>query len=278
LDATYKTNRFRLPLLHVVGIDCFYKTFSSCFAFIQSETQQDFSWTIECFKKLFGRVELPSLFMTDCDTALMDAISLNFPGSTNLLCVWHIEKNILAKGKKHFEFAEEWKSFIRDWNSLINTPQIDQIDDSLNSFYDQYAQKNQLISYIQRTWIIPHKKKFFSVWRDSFKHFGTATSSRVESAHAEIKSYIQNSSGDLFMAWTKIHAALEKQIRTFNDRLAEAFVRFPHSVLNIPILMALRGKISLHAIDIVNKVYTDAWNIYTNGISYGIKKDRLARL
>jgi len=37
VDATYKTNRFKLPLVHFVGVNCFKKTFSACFMFISKE-------------------------------------------------------------------------------------------------------------------------------------------------------------------------------------------------------------------------------------------------
>ncbi|CAG8837662.1 15057_t:CDS:1, partial [Racocetra persica] len=42
IDYTYKTNKFRMPLLHVVGMTSFNTTFSSCFAFLKSEQKEDY--------------------------------------------------------------------------------------------------------------------------------------------------------------------------------------------------------------------------------------------
>uniref|UniRef100_A0AAV1SZG5 MULE transposase domain-containing protein n=1 Tax=Peronospora matthiolae TaxID=2874970 RepID=A0AAV1SZG5_9STRA len=39
MDFTYKTNRFKLPLLHVVGMTSTNATFSICFCFMSGETK-----------------------------------------------------------------------------------------------------------------------------------------------------------------------------------------------------------------------------------------------
>ncbi|KAH6581272.1 hypothetical protein BASA50_004357 [Batrachochytrium salamandrivorans] len=39
MDCTYKTNRFGMPLLNIVGITATYKTFNAGFAFICNETE-----------------------------------------------------------------------------------------------------------------------------------------------------------------------------------------------------------------------------------------------
>jgi len=44
VDNTYKTNKFDMPLLHMIGITSSGMTFSIGFCFLPSETQQDFTW------------------------------------------------------------------------------------------------------------------------------------------------------------------------------------------------------------------------------------------
>ena len=42
------------------------------------------------------------------------------PSATILLCIWHIEKNVVAKCKPNFtgRDVDEWKAFAKDWRSV----------------------------------------------------------------------------------------------------------------------------------------------------------------
>lgn len=54
MDATYKTNKFRMPLLHVVGQTCFNKSFTSCLVFMRAEKESDYAWALSCFRRMLG--------------------------------------------------------------------------------------------------------------------------------------------------------------------------------------------------------------------------------
>lgn len=54
MDATYKTNKFRMPLLHVVGQTCFNKSFTSCLVFMEAEKESDYAWAVACFRRMLG--------------------------------------------------------------------------------------------------------------------------------------------------------------------------------------------------------------------------------
>jgi len=120
LDCTYKMNRFRMPLLDVVGVTSLNKTFYSCFAFLKGETEDDYSWAIERISRLYDGMEPPKVLLTDRELALIHALEASFPEAHNLLCVWHIEKNVLAKCKPHFRTEEEWAPFLQQWTKVVN--------------------------------------------------------------------------------------------------------------------------------------------------------------
>ncbi|KAH1233267.1 Protein FAR1-RELATED SEQUENCE 5 [Glycine max] len=85
--VTYKTNRYRFPLLDFVGVTPTMMTFSAGFAYLEVE-------------RLFLRNDrLPVVIVTDRDLALMNAVKTMFPECTNLLCRFHIDKNVKAKCK-----------------------------------------------------------------------------------------------------------------------------------------------------------------------------------
>ncbi|XP_058726499.1 uncharacterized protein LOC131597852 [Vicia villosa] len=47
IDSTYKTNKYRVPLLEIVGVTSTEKTFSVGFAFLESEKEDNVTWALE---------------------------------------------------------------------------------------------------------------------------------------------------------------------------------------------------------------------------------------
>ncbi|XP_062012124.1 protein FAR1-RELATED SEQUENCE 5-like isoform X2 [Rosa rugosa] len=74
MDCTYKTNKYKMPLLEIVGVSSFNKSFYSCFVFMQKEEQQDYQWALEMFSKLVGADNHLVAIITDRELALMKAI------------------------------------------------------------------------------------------------------------------------------------------------------------------------------------------------------------
>lgn len=88
LDATYKTNKFNMPLLHVVGTNCRKKTYNICFRFIGGESEQCYGWHILKMRELFEYVRAkPKCFVTDNDAALKAALSAFYPDVVQRLCI-----------------------------------------------------------------------------------------------------------------------------------------------------------------------------------------------
>jgi hypothetical protein len=119
MDCTYKTNKFKMPLLHVVGMTAFNTTFSICFVFLKEEKEADYVWALQQVYRLFSNGNLPETIVTDRELALMNALRRLFPNSTNLLCAWHINKNVTAKCKPSFGSGEDWERFLSMWVQVI---------------------------------------------------------------------------------------------------------------------------------------------------------------
>ncbi|KAI5427030.1 hypothetical protein KIW84_032451 [Lathyrus oleraceus] len=101
-DSTYMTNKYRQPLFEIVGMTSTELTFAVAFAYMESEQTENFCWVLEKLEELFVKKDLcPQVILTDRDLALMKAIEIVFPRSINLLCRFHINKNVSAKCKQH---------------------------------------------------------------------------------------------------------------------------------------------------------------------------------
>ncbi|KAH1246529.1 hypothetical protein GmHk_06G016600 [Glycine max] len=105
IDSTYKTNRYKLSLLDFVSVTLTWITFSA-----------------GLFLK---RDALPRVIVTGRDLALMNAVKIVFPECTNLLCRFHIDKNVKAK----------CKSLVGQKNgSLVDCPFKEEFDECLKKF------------------------------------------------------------------------------------------------------------------------------------------------
>ncbi|XP_073221241.1 uncharacterized protein [Cicer arietinum] len=73
-------------------------TFCVGFAYLQSERVDNFTWALQMLKEQItgGEVEV---IVTDRDLALMNVVECVFPKAVNLLCLFHVCKNVKAKCK-----------------------------------------------------------------------------------------------------------------------------------------------------------------------------------
>ena len=93
IDSTYKTNRYKLPLLDFVGVTPTGMTFSASFAYLEGERLNNVVWALKRFRGLFIRRDaLPRVIVTNRDLALMNAVKIVFLECTNLLCRFHITR------------------------------------------------------------------------------------------------------------------------------------------------------------------------------------------
>lgn len=47
LDCTYKTNKYQMPLLDMIGVDACQQSFCIAFAFLSGEKEEDYTWALE---------------------------------------------------------------------------------------------------------------------------------------------------------------------------------------------------------------------------------------
>ncbi|KAF8412056.1 hypothetical protein HHK36_000009 [Tetracentron sinense] len=247
LDCTYKTNRFRLPLLSIVGVTSTDRTFFSAFAFLSSETEVSYTWALESFKSVLNPNSLPLVLVTDRELALINAIKTVFPTSKNLLCLWHISKNVLANCKKCFNEEEIFDKFMQDWNALAQSPTEADYNQALMSMTRDFSLYPKVLAYIMLTWLNPYKEFFVSAWTDQYFHIGNTSTSRVESAHAQLKRYLQVSTSNLTTAWQSFDNLINQQHTDIKSSFSVSRIKMPH-VYNQIFYRELCGLVSIYAL------------------------------
>ncbi len=110
MDCTYKMNKFKMPLLHIVSFVYTGATFTSAIAFLNAETIEDYEWALYTYKGFMGNY-LPFAIVTNRELALMRATEIAFPVAHKMLCRWHICKNVMAKHRTCFT-EKDWQTFM----------------------------------------------------------------------------------------------------------------------------------------------------------------------
>lgn len=148
-DSTYKTNKYRLPILKFVSVTSTKMTFSGGLAFLESKKEDNVTWALEACKTMFkDQQNMPNVIVIDRDTALMNSVARVFPTSYALLCSYHITKNVRnilkcvvrakqIKGEdekivKAFVVVER---IIDAWNYVINSSTEELYDDFVIHFW-----------------------------------------------------------------------------------------------------------------------------------------------
>jgi len=111
VDATYKTNRYGMPLVEVVGSTPMNKSYTLAYCFLSAECQSDYEWFLDCLRSALGESKL-DVITTDRERALMNAIAKVFPESLNVLCLWHIRRNVVTNCARHFANHSELDDFL----------------------------------------------------------------------------------------------------------------------------------------------------------------------
>jgi hypothetical protein len=129
IDATYKTNRFKLPFVNMVGVnnvgcdDKTLSTFAVAGAWISKEDTDSYTWVLEQLAKTtyMDGNWLPALFVTDQQQSLISAIESVFPSAQHILCYIHLTRNLKVNTCRYFVTIEQWEKAERLFKTMCLT-------------------------------------------------------------------------------------------------------------------------------------------------------------
>lgn len=262
LDCTYKTNKYRMPLLDIVGVDACQRSFCIAFAFLSGEEEGDYIWALERLRSMYelcGAI-LPSVILIDRCLACMNAVARCFPIAVSLLCRWHANKAVLryclptfTQGGENPQGIEEWKEFYNYWHRIIATHDERTYHETLTSFKTKYTKSNtREVGYIMETWLDLYKEKLVAAWTNQHLHFENVVTSRGEGIHQLIKMHLKTSQLDLFEAWRSIKLAILNQISELEANQANQQIRTPIELSGV-LYSNIRGWVSHEALRKVEK-------------------------
>ncbi|TVY74433.1 PKS-NRPS hybrid synthetase [Fusarium oxysporum f. sp. cubense] len=238
LDCTYKTNKYGMPLLDLIGVDSCQRSFCVAFAFLSGECEEDYFWALDRFRSLCEnhRIRHPSVILTDRCLACMNAVDTCFPSSRPLLCLWHVNKAVLHYCQPGFTRQtqgdnpgiEAWDEFYGHWHSIIKSPNEQTFHERVSEFEKKYLPDYiEEVRYIKTNWLDQYKEKLVKAWVNQHPHFDNVVTSRVEGIHWLLKSHLKVATLDLFEAWQSIKHALLNQLAELKSNQAKQKIRTP---------------------------------------------------
>ena len=90
MDCTYKTNKYGMHLLGIVGVTSANSTFYAGFVFLRSERQDSYAFALSCIRLLYRDhlrmpISLLKTVLVDKDQALLNQISCSLPDTNSMI-------------------------------------------------------------------------------------------------------------------------------------------------------------------------------------------------
>ncbi|KAK9691604.1 hypothetical protein RND81_09G207300 [Saponaria officinalis] len=236
-----------MPMVEVVGLIPVGKTFMIGYGFVTKETTEGYTWVLEKVRQMLGGVT-PNAIVTDREQGLLEAVSLVFPDSRHLLCVWHID---MAVEKYALELHKsDWiaKKITSKWWHMVRTAAT--VDEHERRWANFCKKWGGMVGYVTRTWMI-HVQKFDACYTNDVMHFGNIATSRVEYAHSVLKNWLNSATLNLDSIWTLVDAHIAQQHVEIR-KLLEDSRSSSMSVEQPRLFSLLQGKVSHMAIRLMS--------------------------
>ncbi|XP_052109274.1 protein FAR1-RELATED SEQUENCE 5-like [Arachis duranensis] len=162
-DATYKKNRYRLPVVIFSGVNHHNQTVVFGAAIVSNERKSTYVWLLKQLL-IAMKGKTPTSVITDGHHSMVIAIQEVFPNAHHRLCAWHLMRNATSNIHKP-QFTKMFTKL------MLGDYEVDR-----EWIVDMYEKRNM--------WATAHiRGKFFAGFR---------TTSRCESLHAVLKRYIKS--------------------------------------------------------------------------------------
>lgn len=150
-------------------------------------------------KELYELLDIlnPIVIITDAEKGLIAGILLVFalPETNHLLCVWHINKNIVVHCKNCFQTDEAWQEFHATWQTVLYADTEEKFEELWSFMQLKYDGDIVSMDYLEHEVICPHKTKIIRCFTNRVRHFGNTAMSKSENQNARLKAELQTSTG-----------------------------------------------------------------------------------
>jgi len=131
---------------------------------------------------------------------------------------------------------------------MVESPTQELYANTLVEFQDACSDFTLFLKYAMTT-LNEVKENIVREWTDHVLHLGCRTTNRIESTHALVKKYLDNSVGDLSTCWEKIHDMLVLQFTAIQTTFGQSVTILEHRFKDVTLYSGLGGHVSRCALD-----------------------------
>jgi hypothetical protein len=169
-------------------------------AFMQDERQESYKWLLRC---CLEACEIPPLtFVTDADPAMIAAISIVFPETHHIQCLYHLYQN-LPKNLRSCLGSSLYQEFLKDFKAIQRSHCESVFERRSQDLVEKYAPGRKYITKMllnrKHTWVKCFTSRHFTA--------GTQSTQRVESENALIQKAVQSS-----FSLSQVQEAIENRL------------------------------------------------------------------
>ena len=123
LDTIYKINRFRMPLVNIIEMTEINGNFYTASVFLTGEKKNNYNIIFLNFKDLydFWKLLYSLIFVTDIYKAEVKTLEKKFLKANYILCIFHINNNILVKLKSKIKVEYNRENGLNNDNEKNST-------------------------------------------------------------------------------------------------------------------------------------------------------------
>jgi hypothetical protein len=141
------------------------------------------------------------------------------------------------------------------WNTVMYAKDEDAYEEAWAKLQTYLADRPSVLDYLIKN-IIPDRELFMTPWIGQTCHLGNDTTSRGESAHAWLKSYVTSHKKDLGSAFEAISISVDRQVTGVVAQIANEKQKGKSGIPQC--LRPLNTKVSIHAIVMLQR----QWDLY----------------
>nr|XP_025625173.1 protein FAR1-RELATED SEQUENCE 5-like [Arachis hypogaea] len=229
-DSTYRSNKYRKPLVVFFGSYHHKQTSIFGFALLEDEKVRTYRWVLLNLLDVMGHKK-PCVVVTDGDKAMRAAIAEVIPTAKHRLCGWHLEKNCIQRVKEtefHKVFQKalyanlDINKFEEYWKTAV---------ESLGLQYNSWVQSTY---DCRESWAMAYLRDTFCA--------GYRTTSRCEGINAFVKGFLRSTDSILEL----VHG-LDRVVKNYrnNEVYTQAVFREVKKQIKGVATLLFRGKESI---------------------------------
>ncbi len=257
MNCTYKINRYRMFLFIIDDQTVLHTSFYVAFCFTAKKIIENYCWILTQLRALYMRLSLSNstIIVIDMKKDLMLAMKMIFSNTNHLLCIWHINNNVVVNCKRRFSTKEAWFEFFNQWKSMMYAHTKKEFWENWRFLTNKYhSSHEECVKYLLNTYITNHRQRFAKCYINKMLHFDITVSSRDEKEHAMLKRQLESSIDDLKTMINEINLLLMNEYHNYLLKFEEAKMRLSMK-LNKSIYQRLIVHVTSHVLKMINEQY-----------------------